>query len=189
MPLPSLRRRPSASMVVATVALIVAASGGAFAASKAINGNTILAGTVGSSKLANGAVTTPKIKAGAVGAKQIRDLSITGLEIAKGTITPDKLSAPAAGATTVTRFVTSVIPINTIQSIVATCQPGEKVVSGGYSGVPNTVGPGGTQADVTVSRPDPVVQGAPVTGWFAQLDNFSTTQAQFTVYVLCAQGA
>ena len=52
--------------MIAVAALVVAASGGAIAANASINGNAILPGTIGSVRLANGAVTAPKIAAAAV---------------------------------------------------------------------------------------------------------------------------
>jgi len=58
-------RRPSAAMLVASIALFVALGGVGYAAVNIPNGS------VGTAQLKNAAVTGQKIKAGAVGAKQI----------------------------------------------------------------------------------------------------------------------
>jgi hypothetical protein len=75
-----LRRRPSASMIVATVALFVALSGGAYAAV------TIPANSVGFAQLKSGAVGFRDLATGSVGTRDVANNAITYTKIAKGQI-------------------------------------------------------------------------------------------------------
>jgi hypothetical protein len=75
-----LPKRPSASMVVATLALFVALSGGAYAAV------VIPQNSVGSAQLKSGAVTFKKLASGAVGTKDLANNSVSYTKIAKGQI-------------------------------------------------------------------------------------------------------
>ena len=60
-------------------------------------------------------------------------------------------------------------------------------ISGGFGGLPNPVSPGGTQANVLASRPDPAAEGQPPAGWFVTFSNLSTNLASVTAYAVCAQ--
>ncbi|HET9073489.1 MAG TPA: hypothetical protein VFN48_02835 [Solirubrobacteraceae bacterium] len=75
-----LRRRPSASMLVATLALFVALSGGAYAAV------SIPPGSVGSAQLRLGSVRYYDIAAGQVGTRILANNSVTYQKIAPGQI-------------------------------------------------------------------------------------------------------
>ena len=75
-----LRRRPSASMTVAIVALFVALSGGAYAAV------TIPAHSVGATQLKTFAVTNPKLGTGSVGSRKIMTSAVTYAKIAPGSV-------------------------------------------------------------------------------------------------------
>ena len=61
------------------------------------------------------------------------------------------------------------------------------LLSGGFGGLPNTVGPGGTQATVLASRPDPAADGQPPAGWFVTFSNLSTNLASVSAFAVCAQ--
>jgi hypothetical protein len=97
--------------VISFIALVVAISGTAFAASKiqssdiannavtakkikagAVKGGKIPDGALGTAKLKDGAVTSAKLAAGAVGAGNIAPGSITGAQIADKSISDAKLS-------------------------------------------------------------------------------------------------
>ena len=69
--------------------------GGDLSANRTI---AIAAGGVGTTELANDAVTTGKIATGAVGTTDLADLAVTGAKIANATITVDKLVAAAGYA-------------------------------------------------------------------------------------------
>jgi hypothetical protein len=75
-----LRRRPSASMTVAVLALFVALSGGAYAAV------TIPAHSVGATQLKTFAVTNPKLGTGSVGTRKIMTGAVTYAKIAPGSV-------------------------------------------------------------------------------------------------------
>ena len=88
--------------VVSTLALVIATTGGAYAASTALPKHS-----VGSAQLKTGAVTTQKIKNGAVtGAKlatnavtsaKVRNGSLTGADLAAGTIGSAQVAPGAVG--------------------------------------------------------------------------------------------
>ncbi len=62
------RRRPSAAMVVAILALVVAASGTAVAATKLVNGDSLIKkNSLSGNRLRNRSVTGAKIKVGSFG--------------------------------------------------------------------------------------------------------------------------
>lgn len=62
------RRRPSAAMVVAIIALVVAASGTAVAASRLVNGDSLIKrDSLSGNRLKNGSVTGTKIKVSSLG--------------------------------------------------------------------------------------------------------------------------
>jgi hypothetical protein len=207
-------RRPSPATAISIVALVVATAGGAYAA---VNGSEIIAGTVQTSKLSNGAVTRPKIRNSAVGSNQLAPFAVTTSRIAPGavgtaaladgavtrdalvqravgarqiglrSISRANLSAEASVPRVVTRVSTTEVPINTTGEARVACQPGEVVVGGGFGGIPNTVGPGGTQAAVLANRPDPLITGSTPLGWYVAVENLSTQLATVFAYVLCAQ--
>jgi len=75
-----LRRRPSASMAVAMLALFVALSGGAYAAV------TLPNASVGAAQLKTFAVTNPKLGTGSVGSRKIMTSAVTYAKIAPGSV-------------------------------------------------------------------------------------------------------
>jgi hypothetical protein len=75
-----LRRRPSASMTVAMLALFVALSGGAYAAV------TIPKASVGATQLKTFAVTNTKLGTGSVGTRKIMTGAVTYAKIAPGSV-------------------------------------------------------------------------------------------------------
>src|SRR4051794_19352897 len=97
----SRKRRPSASLVIAFVALAVAIGGTAVAASK-IGPKQLKANAVTSAKIKNGAVKSPDIgdgtvasidlAPGAVGTGNIADGSITGAKVASETLSDKNIS-------------------------------------------------------------------------------------------------
>lgn len=78
---PRFTGRPSPSLVVATLALVAAASGAA-GATAALDGANLVPGSVTAAKLADGAVTRPKVATAAVGTHQIANRSITAVKFA-----------------------------------------------------------------------------------------------------------
>lgn len=74
--------RPSAAMVVACIALLIALGGTSVAAVTQLANNS-----VGTAQLRNNAVTTPKIRNGAVTAAKIRDNAVVRRKIANNAVT------------------------------------------------------------------------------------------------------
>ena len=72
-------RRPSPAMVVATIALVLAASGTTYAL-------TIPAGSVGPVQLRPGAVTSSKLATGQITSVKVRDSSLVGTDINEATL-------------------------------------------------------------------------------------------------------
>src|SRR5436190_24186907 len=72
-------RRPSPAMVVATIALVLAASGITYAL-------TIPAGSVGPVQLRPGAVTSSKLATGQITSVKVRDSSLVGTDINEATL-------------------------------------------------------------------------------------------------------
>lgn len=83
-------RRPSASMVVATLALFVALSGGAYAAvvipNDSVGFNQLRPGAVAASRLANNAVITPKVANDAITYTKIAPGQIGHVRVAQNQI-------------------------------------------------------------------------------------------------------
>lgn len=83
------RRRPRYADVAATLALVVAMGGTAFAAAE------LPKDSVGSRQLRNGAVTTVKIHEGAVSKGKLGAGAVTSSRVGKGAVTGSKLHADA----------------------------------------------------------------------------------------------
>jgi hypothetical protein len=81
------RRRPSAALVVATVALFLSLGGTSYAAVKA--------GSIGNRQLATDAVSASKIRANAVGASEITAGAVRGSELAGRSVTGSKIALDA----------------------------------------------------------------------------------------------
>jgi hypothetical protein len=84
-------RRPTAPLVISTLALVLAMAGIAPAASRMISGKYIKNGTITNPKIANGTITGQKIGSNTVTGGNIKDGTITGPDIADNSITAIKL--------------------------------------------------------------------------------------------------
>ncbi len=81
------RRRPSAALVIATLALFMSMGGTSYAAIKA--------GSVGNKQLASNAVSATKIRAGAVTSTKIRKGSVTSSKLGRGSVSGSKIARNA----------------------------------------------------------------------------------------------
>ena len=101
-----LLRRPSGAMVVAIIALIVAASGTAVAATKMISGDKlIIKNSLSANRLRKQTLTGSQIKPHSLTAKQIRAHTLTGTQInlsRLGEVNSAKNADHATAATTAT---------------------------------------------------------------------------------------
>jgi hypothetical protein len=128
---------PSPALVIAILALFVAGSGSAYAASK-ITSSQIQKGAITTSKIASKAVGTGKLKTEAVGTKKLKDKAVTTDQLGDQAVTTDQLGDGAVGAkkmgNIVTRNATTTIgPAPATGTATALCQTDEKVISGGYN--------------------------------------------------------
>jgi hypothetical protein len=93
-------KRPSPSMVVALLALFVALSGVAWAASVAKNSVTsksIRNGQVKSADVKDGDLRSIDVRDGELGSADVRDNSLTGADIDEGTLSSPGIDGIAAG--------------------------------------------------------------------------------------------
>jgi hypothetical protein len=183
---PGLRPRVTYANVTATLALFIALSGGAYAAT------AIPANSVGSKQLKHGAVVAAKIKGNAVTGSKVLGNSLTGADINESslakipsatvadTATHAASSAALDGATYKTAAGTAPAT-SAANAATATCDAGQHVVGGGVK--LDTPGVG----LVNDSYPD-----ANGTAWTAHVGNGSGTSAgnpavptNFTVYAIC----
>ncbi|MGE0029368.1 MAG: hypothetical protein AB7O78_20045 [Thermoleophilia bacterium] len=196
--------RPRLALAVATGVIVLAAGGGAAAQLDqgdappgSVGTKALKDGSVTGIKLADGAVTTRAMREGGVRSGRIASNAVTNRTLANNSVTSRKiaqggvqrldLAISARVPIVVTRLVSAQIPMGVTDSIVARCAPGEVLLSGGFGGLPNTVAPGGTQANVLASRPDPAADGQPPAGWFVTVANLSTNLASVTAFAVCAQ--
>ncbi len=160
------RRRPSAAMVVAIVALVVAASGTAVAATNLTTGDSLIAKrSLSGNRLRNHTVTGQQIKVSSLGT----------VPSAQHATTAD--TATSASISRVT-YVSSTVPVDTAGlpfSYIGTVScPAGTIVTGGGASVPS----------ITDGRVD---ESYPVgnTGWTADFEGLTTG----TIYAICAPAA
>ena len=161
-------RRPSAAMVVASTALVVALAGGGAYAATQISGNDLVNKSVKNVKIANQA---------------INNRTLASNSVLKSTLAPGAI-------TTYLRYQQVTVPIGTAGSAFPKCDSGDDVTGGGFGGVPGAAA-GTLDPTVLYSRPALANGQAPTTsnqvavGWNASLENNSTNSANFLVYVVC----
>lgn len=203
-------RRPSPAMCVATIALIAAVGGTAFAAGT-INGSSIKDhsisgvklrnqavgtaqlkdysvqardlqnGSVTTSKLKSNAVTGAKIAPGAVGASDLAKGSVSSTAIQNGAVTRAALAADARVPHTVVR-TSAIIGVldGALGDAQAQCNPGEALISGGVA----VVSPPKPGISIMASRPEPF-SGTP-NRWQGLVSNGSGGTIQIQAYAVCA---
>jgi hypothetical protein len=92
-------------------------------------------------KLGDQSVTESKLGDGSVTNSKLGDQSVTESKLGDGSVTKGKLADEAVGAaklgTIVPRTANVTIQTGATGSATASCQPGEKIISGGYQ-TPNT---------------------------------------------------
>jgi hypothetical protein len=161
-------RRPSAAMVVASTALVVALAGGGAYAATQISGKDLVNKSVKNVKIANNA---------------INNRTLASNSVLKTTLAPGAI-------TTYLRYQQVTVPIGTSGSAFPKCDSGDDVTGGGFGGVPDATYTG-YNATVLYSRPAlangqaPTISNQVPVGWNASLENSSTNSANFIVYVVC----
>lgn len=177
------RRRPSAAMVVAILALVVAASGTAVAATKLVNGDSLIKkNSLSGNRLRNRSVTGAKIKVGSLGMVPSATHATSADTAASATNATNATTATSAGSAPIAKLTYVTTPFTvpgdgTVTTGAATCPSGTNVTGGGAS-IDDT-----DSGSVIASYP------AGKTGWNAVFQDFNGTQATGTVYAICAPAA
>jgi hypothetical protein len=167
--------RPSPSMVVAFIALLLALGSGAYAQlripNNSVGTNKLRNNAVTTNKINNGAVTTQKIRNGAVNSNKVRNGSLMSADFMAGQLPagprgPEGERGAAGppgppGATNLT-VVESAAEV----SPVAVCPPG-RVATGGGGVVAGDPPPDSTWY-LYASYPVAAVPGGPPTAWTVQ---------------------
>ena len=171
-----IRFRPTYSSVTSTLALFVALSGGAYAAT------ALEANSVGPRHIKKSAVERAKIKNNAIDSSKILDNVVSGSDIKESTLEKvpaatlaDKATSAAALDRVVYRSAAGSAPPFNGNSATAGCEPGLRAIGGG------------------VQVADPfnafIVDGYPDAGntaWTGRVGNSSGNPIGFTVFVICA---
>ncbi|MEA2312054.1 MAG: hypothetical protein QOE28_2022 [Solirubrobacteraceae bacterium] len=188
--------RPTYSGVTATLALVLALGGGAYAAA------SLPKNSVGAKQIKKNAVVSAKIKNNAVTGAKVKDNSLTGADVNEATLgaVPSAAHATSADSATsatsatnatnaghagsaaaldkVTKVsVDATAPQNDVGTATATCPAGSK-----------TTGGGGKTSD---PQNDYMIDTYPTddgTGWTARIWHGTTTSTStgaFTAYALC----
>lgn len=154
--------RPSAGLIVAMIALVLALAGSAVA----LPGK----GSVDKNDLAKGSVTKKAIKKGAVTKKAIGKAAVTSAALADASVGATKLKAIAQ------RTATATVADGTYGEATATCQAGETLISGGA-----------TVENAALAAFTPLMESGPAgNGWNARILNGSGQGNQtLTAYALC----
>jgi hypothetical protein len=176
-------RRPSAGVVLGTLALIVAVAGnsGAFAGTKVI---------VRKGEIAKGAVTAKTLAAGAVTAAAIKSGAVTGTAIAldsvgSGQLAPGSVYGGALGEVTLHSAALSdvdAVAENGTWTLApagtALCGSGERILSGGVV----FTDAGNHEVGIVITQP--FVNG-PNQGWVGAITSNSGGTAKAEVQALC----
>jgi len=170
-------RRPSAAMVVAVMALVIAASGTAFAAGSLVSGDSLIKkNSLSGNRLRDHTVTGKQIKVSSLGTVPSAAHATTADTATSATSATTAASAPIAKVTYVTVPVTIPQSTQTATSAIASCPSGTNVIGGGAS-IADTVG-----GLVDDSYPSGKI------AWIADLSDFNTATTG-TVTAICAPAA
>src|ERR1700712_3027378 len=170
-------RRPSPSMVVACIALVVALGGTGYAATQ------LPPKSVGREQLRNGAVGNLAIRDGAVTAGKLHARAGRSSAIPNGTIGARKLAPGVLPAATssVHQVSGAAIAPGAVGAASAACDPGERATGGGGG----FAGPAVTNDKMLDSIP--VGDERPVVRWRVSLFNGGTAPRTPVAYVLCVK--
>lgn len=161
-------RPPSAAMVIACIALMVALAPASYAAVAQL----LPADSVGTSQLKMAAVTSNKVRDFSLRKWDFKKSDLPGL-VGDMTLRQSSIAVPAGPVAHNGLYVTRVIQV--------TCQPGERAISGGTSW---STDDNGEELTTVYSKPL-MEKGVPV-GWRARGGSDLGATRVFTVEVLCA---
>jgi hypothetical protein len=168
-----LKRRPSAAMSVAFIALAVAIGGTASAlpGKKSVDQNDLRKNVVGSKNVKDGNLTGGDVGDGSLTGGDVGDGSLTGVDVQDasltgGDVTDDQITGSDVNEATLKGLLGNAIKVRKVTDanfdagdvtvLTATCQAGETLIGGG-SRVPVT---GAAGARPYVSESAPVVVGS-----------------------------
>jgi hypothetical protein len=186
-------RRPSAGVVLGTLALIVAVAGNASAFSQtkvivrkgqiakaAVTAKTLAPGAVHPKALAKGAVTAAALNAGVVGTAALAPDAVTSGAIAPGSVYGGTLGAVTVHSAAIKDedLDPSNIQWTPSTTVTALCGTGERLVSGGVV----FTNPGDNEVGVITSQP--FINGAE-NGWVGRITSNSGGTATAEVQALC----
>ena len=125
------RRRPSAALAIACIALGVALGGTSYATVLQVPRNS-----VGAPQLRDGAVTTPKLRANAVTSAKVRNRSLLRADFAAGQLPagppgPAGPAGPPGMSATERVDATSVLNSAAFKSAFLACPAGKRLIGGG----------------------------------------------------------
>lgn len=191
--------RPSAAMIVACLALVLALTGSAIAAGVAKNSvrsAQIVDATVRTVDLRDNAVDSAKIAADAVGGEEIAENAVASPEVAPDSLTasdlgaasvtssevadqslsaadlgPDSVGSSELGTVTIRTSAAQPIAAGANGGVSVDCAPGEQLLSGG--GQPANFG-----VEMTSSRPSG-------NGWLYQAKNNNGSPSTLTAFAVC----
>jgi hypothetical protein len=178
-------RRPSPSLVIAGLALLLALGGTSYATGLSVPNNS-----VGTAQLKNGAVTTKKLAANAVTSNQVKNGSLLRIDFQSGQLPagppgprgPQGAQGPVGptGISGMQRFDVATSSDSTSpKTAVATCPSGKRPVGGGA----RVIGNGANVVSIIENFPD-----SDTVHWNAKASEVvGTAQTwQLQVYALCA---
>ncbi len=176
------RFKPRYANVTSTLALFVALSGGAYAAT------ALPARSVGSAQLKKNAVVRAKIKNNAINGSKVTTDSLTGADVKESSLDKVPMAALADGATHAAssaavdkityKTASSSAPANGLGSATASCDAGQHVVGGGVR-VDDPA-----NAFLIDDYPD-----ASNTAWTGRTYATPSGAVNFTVYAVCMTAA
>jgi hypothetical protein len=175
-------RKPSAAMLVAIVALVVAASGTAVAASKLVRGDSLIKkNSLSGNRLRNRSVSGAKIKLGSLGTVPSAAHATSADSATNATNATNAGNATTAGSAPIAKvtYVTTTVAVpgdGTLTTGTANCPAGTDVTGGGGR-IAETSG-----GALFGSYP------AGTSGWSADFNDFATDTSA-TVYAICAPAA
>ena len=190
------KRHLSVANLISCIALFVALSSVAYAATNLANKS------VKTRHIANGAVTTPKLRGGAVTTPKLRNGAVTESKLASNAVSTGKLengavTSPKLSLSLLAQLVKNVSYINKAsgtpsgtpgttnpQSITAECPAGKQAIGGGGRIIFGTA----TEVDITESIPFVAGDGKR-TGWTAAAKEPGAGGKTFAVeaYAVCAE--
>lgn len=167
--------RPTPSMVVAIIALVIALGGTSYAVSR------VPARSVGSLQLRNGAVTRAKIAKNAIDSSKVALNALTGFDInekklkkVKSALVADRATAAVGLDKVVYKSAGGTVGPGTAASATANCDSGQHAVAGG--------------AKVDDANNEGVGDSFPApggTGWTAHVFNVDSRGHGFSVIAVC----